>query len=76
MKKVGIAASILTLAVMIPILFIMTRSAVSSNQFVVIVSAVLLLVLWIIPYRQSNEKSRERFSVRDDVCLRRRGGLI
>ena len=47
---VGIASFILTLAVVIPLLFSLSRGAVSTNQFVVIVSAVLLLVLWTIPY--------------------------
>jgi hypothetical protein len=47
---VGIAGFVLTLIVMIPILFFLTRDGVNRNQFVVIVSAVLLLVLWTIPY--------------------------
>lgn len=46
----GIAGFALTLIVTIPILFFLTRDAVNRSQFVVIVSAVLLLVLWIIPY--------------------------
>lgn len=52
MKKgvVGIAALILTLVVMIPVLFVLTRSTVSANQYLVIVSAVLLLVLWTVAY--------------------------
>ena len=47
---IGITGFILTLAVMIPLLFVLSRGAVSTNQFVVIVAAVLLLVLWTIPY--------------------------
>ncbi len=41
---------VLTLVVMIPVLFVLSRSTVSPNQFILIVSAVLLLVLWTIPY--------------------------
>jgi len=47
---IGITGFILTLAVMIPLLFVLSRGAVSTNQFIVIVAAVLLLVLWTIPY--------------------------
>ena len=47
---VGIAGFVLTLIVIIPTLFFLTRDAVNENQFVVIVAAVLLLVLWTIPY--------------------------
>lgn len=46
----GIAGFVLTLIVTIPILFFVTREEVNRSQFVVIVSAVLLLVLWTIPY--------------------------
>ncbi|MEP6911822.1 MAG: hypothetical protein ABI923_03655 [bacterium] len=46
----GIAGFVLTIAVMVPVLFFLSRGAVSTNQFVVITSAVLLLVLWTIPY--------------------------
>ena len=47
---IGITGFILTLAVVIPLLFSLSRGAVGTNQFVVIVAAVLLLVLWTIPY--------------------------
>ena len=52
MKKgvIGIAAFIVTLAVMIPFLFVVSRSSVGANQYLIIVSAVLLLVMWTIPY--------------------------
>ena len=52
MKKgvIGIAAFIVTLAVMIPILFVLSRGSVSTNQYFIIVAAVLLLVLWTIPF--------------------------
>ena len=50
MKKVGIVALGLTLAVTIPFLFFLSRGAVSSNQFIVILAAVLLLVLWTVAY--------------------------
>ena len=50
MKKPGIVALVLTLVVMIPVLFILSRNSVTSNQFIFIVSAVLLLVLWTILY--------------------------
>ncbi len=50
MKKLGIAALALTLVFMIPVLFVLSRNAVSANQYFVIVAAVLLLVLWTIPY--------------------------
>jgi len=50
MKKLGIAGLLLTLGLTIPILFILSRGTVSTNQFILIVSGVLLLVLWIIPY--------------------------
>lgn len=47
---VGTVAFILTIAVMIPALFLLSRGAVSANQYFVIVATVLLLVLWTIPY--------------------------
>jgi hypothetical protein len=50
MKKLGLVSLMLTLAVLIPVLFFVTRSTVPPTQFVFIVSVVLLLVLWIIPY--------------------------
>ncbi len=50
MKKFGIAALGLTLVLMIPFLFVLSRNAISANQYFVIVAAVLLLVLWTIPY--------------------------
>ena len=46
----GIAGFVLTIAVMIPLLFFLSRGAVSTNQYLIIVSAVLALVLWTIPY--------------------------
>jgi hypothetical protein len=50
MKRLGIVALTLTLVLMIPFLFVLSRNAVSANQYFAIVSAVLLLVLWTIPY--------------------------
>lgn len=50
MKKVGIVALGLTLVLTIPFLFFLSRSTVSPNQFIVIVAAVLLLVLWTVAY--------------------------
>ena len=47
---VGITSLVLTLVVMIPVLFFLSRGVVSSNQFGVIVVCVLFLVLWTIPY--------------------------
>ena len=47
---VGVAAFVLTIAVMIPALFFLSRGAVSFNQYFVIVAAVLSLVLWTVPY--------------------------
>ena len=46
----GVAAFLLTMALMIPVLFVLSRGAVSTNQFALIVSGVLLLVLWTIAY--------------------------
>jgi hypothetical protein len=50
MKKLGIVALLLTLVLTIPFLFILSRGTVNTNQFILIVSGVLLLVLWTIPY--------------------------
>ncbi len=50
MKKLGIVALVLTLVLTIPILFILSRNTVNTNQFILIVSVVLLFVLWTIPY--------------------------
>ncbi|HYW70845.1 MAG TPA: hypothetical protein VE961_07420 [Pyrinomonadaceae bacterium] len=47
---VGIVALALTLGLMIPVLFFVTRGAVSQNQFIVILAGGLALVLWTIPY--------------------------
>ena len=46
----GTSGFVLTTAVMIPLLFFLSRGTVSTNHYFVIVSAVLLLVLWTIPY--------------------------
>ncbi len=50
MKKLGLVALVLTLVLTIPILFILSRHTVNPNQFILIVSGALLLVLWTIPY--------------------------
>ena len=50
MKKVGLVALGLTLVLTLPFLFFLSRSAVSPNQFIIIVAAVLLLVLWTVAY--------------------------
>ena len=47
---IGVTSLVLTLIVMLPVLFFLSRGAVSTNQFGVIVSSVLLLVLWTILY--------------------------
>ena len=47
---VGILALVLTLGLLMPVLFFVTRGAVSSNQFIVITLGVLALVVWTIPY--------------------------
>jgi hypothetical protein len=47
---VGILALVLTLGLLIPVLFFVTRGAVSQNQFIVIVAGGLTLVVWTIPY--------------------------
>src|SRR5258706_16350259 len=46
----GVAGLLLTMALMIPVLFVLSRGAVSTNQFALIVSGVVLLVLWTILY--------------------------
>lgn len=46
----GISGFVLTIAVMIPVLFFLSRGAVSPNQFAVIAAGVLLLVVWTISY--------------------------
>ena len=46
----GILGFVLTLVVMIPVLFFLSRGAVSANQFALIVGGVLLLVVWTVPY--------------------------
>jgi hypothetical protein len=50
MKKVGLVALALTLGLALPVLFILTRSSTSPNQFITIAIGVLLLVLWTIVY--------------------------
>jgi hypothetical protein len=47
---VGLAGFALTVVLTIPALFLLSRDTVSTNQFVLIVSGVLLLVLWTITY--------------------------
>lgn len=47
---IGIAAFVLTIALTIPVLFLLSRSAVNTNQFILIVAGMLLLVLWTVPY--------------------------
>ena len=47
---VGILALVLTLGLLIPVLFFVSRGAVAPNQFIVIAAGVLALVLWTIPY--------------------------
>ena len=47
---VGILALVLTLVVMIPVLFFVTRGAVGPNQFIRIAAGGLALVVWTIPY--------------------------
>ena len=46
MKRAGLVGLGLTLLLLIPVLFLLTRSAVSTNQFVVIAGVVLLFVMW------------------------------
>lgn len=47
---VGISSMVLTLAVMIPVLFFLTRGSGSSSVYLLIVASVLFLVLWTIAY--------------------------
>jgi hypothetical protein len=47
---VGLSGLVLTLVLMIPVLFFLSRGAVSPNQFAVIAASVLLLVVWTILY--------------------------
>jgi hypothetical protein len=46
----GIAGCVVTIAVMIPALFFLSRGAVGTNQYILIVLGVLMLVLWLISY--------------------------
>ena len=50
MKKLGLVALALTLVLMTPVLFILSRNSVDTSQFILIVSAVLSFVLWTIAY--------------------------
>ena len=50
MKKAGLVGLGLTLMLTLPILFVLTRSAVSTNQFIVIVGVVLLFLIWTVLY--------------------------
>ena len=47
---VGMLALVLTLGLLIPVLFFVTRGAVGQNQFIVIAAGVLAMVVWTIPY--------------------------
>ena len=47
---IGITGLVLTLVVMLPVLFFLSRGAVRPDQFGVIVACVLFLVVWTIPY--------------------------
>ena len=47
---VGVLTFVLTIALMIPVLFFLSRGAVGTNLFILIVSGALLVVLWTIPY--------------------------
>src|SRR6266404_6149462 len=47
---VGLAAFALTIIFMIPLLFVLSRGAIGANQYFIIVTGVLLLVCWTIPY--------------------------
>jgi hypothetical protein len=47
---VGIGSMVLTLGVMLPVLFFLTRGSVSSSVYLLIVASVLFLVLWTIGY--------------------------
>ena len=46
----GIAGFALTIAITIPLLFFLSRGAISARNYLAIVAAVLGLVLWTIPY--------------------------
>lgn len=46
----GISGFVLTIAVMIPVLFFLSRGSLGASQYLTIVSAVLALVIWTIPY--------------------------
>ena len=46
----GIAGFVLTIAVMIPVLFFLSRGSLGASQYWAIVTAVLGLVVWTIPY--------------------------
>src|SRR5437867_2017586 len=47
---VGVAAFALTIMFTIPLLFLLSRDAIGTNQYFIIVAGVLLLVFWTIPY--------------------------
>ena len=47
---VGILALVVTLVLLIPVLFFVSRGAVGPNQFTVVAAGVLAMVLWTIPY--------------------------
>jgi hypothetical protein len=49
-RSIGIGGLVLALAMMIPVLFFLSRGAVGTNQTILIVLGVLMLVLWTIPY--------------------------
>ena len=46
----GISGLVLTLVITVPLLFFLSRGAVGTSQYLAIVSGVLALVLWTIPY--------------------------
>jgi uncharacterized membrane protein len=46
----GISGFVLTIAITIPVLFFLSRGSVGASQYLAIVTAVLALVLWTIPY--------------------------
>ena len=50
MKKAGLIGLGLTLLLTIPILFVLTRGTVGTNQFIVIVGVVLLFLIWTVLY--------------------------
>ncbi len=47
---VGLAAFALTIIFMIPLLFVLSKGTIGTNQYFIIVTGVLLLVCWSIPY--------------------------